>query len=709
MNSNNLEQPTAGSINRSLYLWSALFLLFILLMGLAFWQSSEFERTGRQHLNLASDLRLLSQRMTTQALSASQGRDQSFLFLKQLQGSFENSLKALVSGDVTTELPALPADLTPELKQVNSQWQAYAKDLDVILLSRDAIAKAEQAIKAVKRKIPVLLEHSEQVIDLLTQQGGSTDQIYNATRQLMLIQRIENSLNGVLSGGDNVLTAAGQLKNDTARFRQVVDGLLNGNTVVGIKKVSDSRVREALKKINSTFRAVANEAKGLIKLSPDLNQINEAAGQLEEKGGALFDGVSRLDSSLQQHNRVNQKWTTAGFVLSGLALLSFLMLVRSILKNTHDQLAVSKETNDRNQRAILTLLDEMATLADGDLTVKATVTEDITGAIADSMNYAIEAMRSLVGTINEASTKVAETSKSARDNTLRLSESSEKQARKIVSASESITDLTHSIDKVSKNAEVSAGVAEQSLDFAQNGVETVRRAIDGMENIRENIHDTSKRIKRLGESSQEIGDIVGLITDIADQTNILALNAAIQASSAGEGGRGFAVVADEVQRLAERSSNASKQIEALVRTIQADTGEAIQAMEKSTTNVVLGSQQAEEAGGALEEIENVSHQLADLIRGISEEAREQAIVSSVVAEAMSSIQSSTKQSVDSAKDTASAVGELVEHANELRHSVEGFKLPGNTLVYRDIELEDAVEGLDTGRGEDIDEFLVNAR
>jgi twitching motility protein PilJ len=304
-----------------------------------------------------------------------------------------------------------------------------------------------------------------------------------------------------------------------------VDGLLNGNTVVGIKKVSGSRVREALKKINSTFRAVANEAKGLVKLSPDLNQINEAAGQLEEKGGALFDGVSRLDSSLQQHNRVNQRWTTAGFVLSGLALLSFLMLVRSILKNTRDQLAVSKETNDRNQRAILTLLDEMATLADGDLTVKATVTEDITGAIADSMNYAIEAMRSLVGTINEASTKVAETSKSARDNTLRLSESSEKQARKIVSASESITDLTHSIDKVSKNAEVSAGVAEQSLDFAQNGVETVRRAIDGMENIRENIHDTSKRIKRLGESSQEIGDIVGLITDIADQTNILALNA----------------------------------------------------------------------------------------------------------------------------------------------------------------------------------------
>ncbi len=708
MSSTNIKTPTAGGINRALYLWSALFLLFILLMGLAFWQSSEFERTGRQYLNLASDLRLLSQRMTTQSLSAAQGRDQSFLFLKQHQDAFESSLKALVSGDKQAKLPALPAELTPELKQINTQWQTYAKDLDAILLSRPAIAKAEKAIKAVKEKIPVLLEESEHVIDLLNQQQASTDQIYHATRQLMLVQRIESNLNGILSSGGNVLEAADQLNKDTARFSQIVDALLNGNTVVGIKKVTNAEVRSRLKKIISDFNGVANEVHEVITVSPDLYQMKEAAGQLEEKGGVLFDDASRLENSLQQHNRINQVWTTAGFVLSGLALLSFLMLIRSMLKNTRDQLAVSKETNDRNQRAILTLLDEMATLADGDLTVKATVTEDITGAIADSMNYAIEAMRSLVGTINEASTKVAETSKSARDNTLRLSETSEKQARKIVSASESITDLTHSIDKVSKNAEVSAGVAEQSLGFAQNGVETVRRVIEGMENIRVNIHDTSKRIKRLGESSQEIGDIVGLITDIADQTNILALNAAIQASSAGEGGRGFAVVADEVQRLAERSANASKQIEALVRTIQADTGEAVQAMEKSTTNVVRGSQQAEDAGSALEEIENVSNQLADLIKGISEEAREQAIVSSVIAEAMNSIQGSTKHSVSSAKDTASAVGELVEHANELRHSVEGFKLPGNTLVYHDVELEEAVGNLDKEGGKGVDEFLVNA-
>ena len=708
MSSKNMKRPSAEGMNRALYLWSALFLLFIVLTGLAFWQGSQFDRSGRQHLNLTSELRLLSQRMTTQALSASQGRDQSFLLLKQSKDAFESDLKILVSGDEQNNLPALPAELTPELKQINSQWQDYANDLDMVLLSRASISRAGQAIQAVKEKTPLLLADSEQLVELLVDQKGSADQVYHATRQLMLVQRIENSLNSVLSDDSAVLAVADQLNRDTARFSQVVDGLLNGDTVAGITQVTQASARDSLARIAANFADVGDDTAVLTELSPDLNQMKEAVLQLNGKGSALLDGASRLENTVQQHNSGNKLWTTAGFVLAGLALLSFLMLIRRIVRNTSDQLAASKETNDRNQRAILTLLDEMATLADGDLTVKATVTEDITGAIADSMNYAIEAMRTLVGTINEASTKVAETSKSTRDNTLRLSESSEKQARKIVSASDSITDLTHSIDKVSRNAEVSAGVAEQSLEFAQNGVETVRRAIDGMDSIRENIQGTSKRIKRLGESSQEIGDIVGLITDIADQTNILALNAAIQASSAGEGGRGFAVVADEVQRLAERSANASKQIEALVRTIQADTGEAIQSMEKSTSNVVRGAQQAEEAGSALEEIENVSNRLAELIKGISEEAREQAIVSSVVAEAMSSIQGITKQTVDSTKDTASAVGELVVHATELRRSVEGFKLPCSAPVYADVDLDKTVDNIDNKVEKDIDEFLAKA-
>ncbi|HFD86279.1 MAG TPA: methyl-accepting chemotaxis protein, partial [Gammaproteobacteria bacterium] len=428
-------------------------------------------------------------------------------------------------------------------------------------------------------------------------------------------------------------------------------------------------------KMVADFTDVADISGELVKLAPDLYEIAESAGAIEGGGRNLFENTTRLEAAINADNKGNELWSTLGFVLGFLALLSFLMLVLGIIRNTRKQLLQTRETNDRNQQAILTLLDEMATLADGDLTVNATVTEDITGAIADSVNYAIEALRNLVTAINQAASKVARTSNHTKESALQLARSSEEQAEKIESASESINDLTRSIEKVSENAGLSAEVAEQSLTIAQRGVETVRRSIEGMDSIRENIQDTSKRIKRLGESSQEIGDIVGLITDIADQTNILALNAAIQASSAGEGGRGFAVVADEVQRLAERAANASKQIEALIRTIQSDTNEAIQSMEKSTGHVVTGAQQSEEAGNALEEIEAVSTRLAEHIRSISDESREQSVVSGVVSDAMGSIREIARATLSSSKETAIAVGELAEQADELRHSAEGFKLP----------------------------------
>ncbi len=221
------------------------------------------------------------------------------------------------------------------------------------------------------------------------------------------------------------------------------------------------------------------------------------------------------------------------------------------------------------------LLDEMGSLAEGDLTVKATVTEDITGAIADSINFAIEALRSLVSTINETAVQVAAAAQETQATAMHLAEAAEHQAQQINSASAQIKDVATSIDQVSRNSAESADVAHRSVEIAAKGAEVVRQTIQGMDNIRDQIQETSKRIKRLGESSQEIGSIVELINDIAEQTNILALNAAIQAASAGEAGRGFAVVADEVQRLAERASNATKRIETLVQTIQSDTNEAV--------------------------------------------------------------------------------------------------------------------------------------
>ncbi|WP_337954760.1 methyl-accepting chemotaxis protein [Sedimenticola selenatireducens] len=321
------------------------------------------------------------------------------------------------------------------------------------------------------------------------------------------------------------------------------------------------------------------------------------------------------------------------------------------------------------------LLDEMGDLADGDLTVTATVTEDVTGAIADSINYAIEALRSLVTTINEISEQVSTSAQESRATAMHLAEASEHQADQITSATTAINKMASTIDQMSQEATESATVAQHSVDIAAKGNETVRKTIKGMDTIREQIQETSKRIKRLGESSQEIGDIVELIDDIADQTNILALNAAMQAAMAGEAGRGFAVVADEVQRLAERSGNATKQIEALVKTIQADTNEAVSSMEATNTEVVTGAQLAEDAGEALKEIESVSNHISERIQRVADTAQTQSEEAARVNDTMSVIQEITTQASDGTNQTAAAIGTLADMADELQLSVAGFRLP----------------------------------
>jgi twitching motility protein PilJ len=317
----------------------------------------------------------------------------------------------------------------------------------------------------------------------------------------------------------------------------------------------------------------------------------------------------------------------------------------------------------------------MTALADGDLTAHATVTEDITGAIADSVNFSIDALRSLVQAINNTVVRVSQSSERTQAIANRLANASNQQATEIASTTDAISKMAKTMEQVSKNASTSVEVALKSVQIAHKGAQTVRRNIEGMDSIRDAIQETSKRIKRLGESSQQIGEIVSLITDIADRTNILALNAAIQASSAGEAGRGFAVVADEVQRLAERAGNATKQIAALVETIQTDTNEAVSSMEQSTAGVVTGAKLAEDAGNALSEIETVSKQLADLIQGISREAREQASAAINISESMNVIKRITIETSEGTNETARSIGNLTELANALRTSVAGFKLP----------------------------------
>ena len=358
-----------------------------------------------------------------------------------------------------------------------------------------------------------------------------------------------------------------------------------------------------------------------------------------------------------------------------LAVLFALFLAFQPLSDIKQTMNEMELQNRHNQDAILRLLDEMGDLADGDLTVSATVTEDITGAIADSVNYTIDALRSLVTQINSTTLQVASAAQETQATALHLTDASEHQAQQISDVSSAITQMAASIELVSENAGQSSEVAKQSVNLAVQGNSAVKKAIHGMDTIREQIQETSKRMKRLGESSQQIGEIVELINDIAEQTNILSLNAAIQAAMAGEAGRGFAVVADEVQRLAERSGSATRQIDALVRTIQSDTSEAISSMEQSTAEVVSGARLSQDAGASLEQIEAVSQQLAELINNISSNAKQQATAAISTSESMSVIQEITMQTSTGTNESAAAIGRLLELTNELRKSVSGFKLP----------------------------------
>jgi twitching motility protein PilJ len=420
----------------------------------------------------------------------------------------------------------------------------------------------------------------------------------------------------------------------------------------------------------------------VLSQSTELFQVRAAADDIfitSDKLLASADFLSGIYRNLAAERPVEQWYV---FLFGGIALA--LLVLRAVIARAISAAELAEkeaareqadEAAQRNQQAILNLLDEIEGLKEGDLTVQASVGEEMTGAIGDAFNDAIDALRSLVTTINETSVQVSSAAQQTQATAMHLAEASDHQAHQITAASAAVNEMAVSIDQVSQNAAESARVAQQSVDLALRGAQTVKATIEQMDLIREQIQETSKRIKRLGESSQEIGNIVELINDIADQTNILALNASIQAAMAGESGRGFAVVADEVQRLAERSGNATKQIEALVRTIQTDTNEAVISMEHSTAGVVAGARQAEEAGDALHEIENVSKQLAGLIQNISEASRQQANAAANISDTMTVIQEITSQTSAGTNETATSIGNLADLANELRSSVAGFKLP----------------------------------
>ncbi len=659
-----------GGQARTLPTWQV-FILLLLIIGFVVNSIalSTVESNKVQHVQAADDIQIKAQQLAQHAIAAASGKEDSFKKLKFTRDYISKKLDSLANGN--SEYPAVPVEVKDSLDVVLTTWKAMDANVGKILDKQDLIKDMSSIYNKFAEQIPNLQTKNDKVVKLLVKINGPRELIRLAGQQQVLADRMLRRMGEVLKGGMNAVQESEALKDDTNRFSKVLNGMFNGDG--NIKAVADKRVIEALGSVYNVFN----------DLQADVNEVMKAQDLFEAQTATddiVFDTPLFVEQTKELSTRLKEIKTTlpsvnAQYILGALALLWLIFILFSLTKSDRKRAAEAQDLNERNQLAILRLLDEMGSLADGDLTVNATVSEDITGAIADSVNFAVEALRSLVKTINDASVGVASAAQEAQATALHLAEASEHQAHQITNASAAINEIAVSIDEVSINSLESADVAQRSVLIAHNGAEIVRQTIEGMDNIRNQIQETSKRIKRLGESSQEIGNIVELINDISEQTNILALNAAIQAASAGEAGRGFAVVADEVQSLAERASNATKQIETLVQTIQSDTNEAVSSMEQTTAEVVDGAKRAENAGDALTEIEAVSNDLAELIQNISESAKQQSVAATNISGTMNVIQEITTQTSVGTQQTAESIGNLVELANELRLSVQDFKLP----------------------------------
>jgi twitching motility protein PilJ len=555
----------------------------------------------------------------------------------------------------------------------DADWRKFSDGVTTVGDARGAVAAIQAAGLEVRDLAPKLLS---ELGDLASAVG--VQKLDGMSRYLerfeLTVQRVQQDLNGLGSGVSDAAPAAQRLADSLEFLSQVMRGLSGEESGLALTRVTGADVEQRLKTLVARNQQFAGSVRKAIGAAEPLSKAQAAARALPSLAGTLAAAAGGAPQPPAESGPNYRSWILFCLGLAAVSLAALAWVYRKSL-DVRRTAELRVRENERNQEAIMRLLDELSSLADGDLTVQATVTEDITGAIADSINYAIEALRELVTTINDSAIQLDGATKQTQTAAAHMAKASGAQSRQISSASESMADMASSIEEVSGNSERCSDVARHSVDIAHKGGDAVRRTIDGMNAIRETIQETSKRIKRLGESSQEIGNIVELINDIAEQTNILALNASIQASMAGEAGRGFAVVADEVQRLAERAANATKQIEVLVRTIQTDTNEAVVSMERSTTDVVGGALLAENAGAALEEIEQVSNQIASLVQNISASARQQAVVSGNISKNMQVVREISTQTAEGSSATSTSIAKLAALAAQLRKSVAGFRLP----------------------------------
>jgi len=670
--------------SRLLYAMVGFLVILLAFVAVTFFQLTRDGRVEREWVRLSSDLQVDSQQLAKSATEAVDGNRSAFLQLGDWVGAMSEAMNALKNGSVVRKVPALPSSISPTLEDVDEVWTRMHANTRSILERETLVLNLAAASDRFIQVVPDIQELTDKAIRELTRNGASTQQVFIAGRQLVLSDRILRHLKEMLRGGAGSVAAADSLKEEIGYFEQTMDALLLGSRSVGVEQVSVAGARDALTRAQTIYEAARPQLETILTATSDILAVRGAADEIFADSLGMFVLSRQVADEILAHSG-SRLWPSlwSGSLALIIIVAAIALMVKSFLSAERRRAVEAGMQNQKNQQAIMRLLDEMSSLADGDLTVRATVTEDMTGAIADAVNFAVEQLRELVTGINMTALTVSESAQETMDTTGQLAIASRQQAEQVREATDTINQMAHSFDGMAKRSRESTEVAQRSVVIAHNGSQMVQQTIRGMDTIRDQIQETSKRIKRLGESSQEIGDIVELINGIAEQTNILALNAAIQSASAGGAGRGFAVVADEVQRLAERATNATRRIEMLVQNIQTDTSEAVVSMEATTSEVVAGAEKAEDAGEALKRIESVSKDLSSLIEDISQEAQAQSAVATQIAGQMNSIRDVSIRTSEGSNQTALSMGRLADLVHKLSDSVADFKLPDRESVDHD--------------------------
>ncbi|MDH6591379.1 twitching motility protein PilJ [Variovorax sp. TBS-050B] len=659
-------------------------LLLLLVAGSAILRA---ERLAQQVAATGQSL-MQSQRLAKSISQALVGSAPAFVEVKDAADDLTRRVQGLTNGDDALRLERVGNQYDEDMAKINPLVTRADASAKVVLAQRQILTQVGAALRDINQQSSALLEMTETVASLKMQQNATLPEISAAGQLVMLTQRIGKSTNEFFTVEGVNPDAVFLLGKDLNTFQETARGLLDGNAQQRFPGSRDAQTRQQLEAILKTYEQMRTQASAILGNLQGLVAAREAQASILTDSEPLRKALGELQDKLSARTGLGAGTIVMLFVLSlaALALAGAIGYVQ--VREGRERAAVAERErlaaeqaseeasriNNANQAAILRLMNELQTVAEGDLTQEATVTEDITGAIADSVNYTVEELRLLVGNVQNTATRVAQTTSQVESTSTELLAASTEQLREIRETGQSVLTMAERINGVSSQAQESATVARQSLQAASSGLQAVQNAIGGMNAIRDQIQETSKRIKRLGESSQEIGEITELISDITEQTNVLALNAAIQAASAGEAGRGFSVVAEEVQRLAERSADATRQISALVKAIQTDTQDAVGAMERSTQGVVEGAKLSDNAGTALSEIDRVSRRLADLIEQISQSASREADSANVVAANIQHIFAVTEQTGEGTRTTAQQVRELSQMAEELRRSVARFKI-----------------------------------